>query len=49
MDTIAATIRGPGRLSSRLFAIVDRLAMDVAASAIPGAMVVIGSHSRVIF
>src|SRR4051794_20275480 len=42
-------IRGRGLSPSRLVGIADRLEKDVAASAIPGAMIVIGSHHRVIF
>jgi CubicO group peptidase (beta-lactamase class C family) len=49
METIATTIRGRGLSPSRLGAIADRLEKDVAASAIPGAMIVIGNHSGVIF
>ena len=49
MEAIATTIRGRGLSPSRLVAIADRLEKDVAASAIPGATIVIGSHSRVIF
>jgi hypothetical protein len=49
METIATTIRGRRLSPSRLVAIADRLEKDVAASAIPGATIVIGSHSRVIF
>jgi CubicO group peptidase (beta-lactamase class C family) len=49
MEAIATTIRGRGLSPSRLVAIADRLEKDVAASAIPGAMIVIGRHNRVIF
>src|SRR5256885_16438875 len=49
MVAIATTIRGRGPSPSRLVAIAERLEKDVAASAIPGAMIVIGSHNRVIF
>ena len=49
MEAIATTIRGWRLSPSRLVAIADRLEKDVAASAIPGAMIVIGSHNRVIF
>jgi CubicO group peptidase (beta-lactamase class C family) len=49
METITTTIRGRGLSPGRLVAIADRLEKDVAASAIPGAMIVIGSHNRVIF
>jgi hypothetical protein len=44
MDTIATTLRGRGLSFSRLVAIADRLEKDVAASAIPGTTIVIGSH-----
>ena len=49
MEAIATTIRGRGMSPSRLTAIADRLEKDVAASAIPGATIMIGSHDRVIF
>jgi CubicO group peptidase (beta-lactamase class C family) len=49
MEAIATTICGRRWSLSRLVAIADRLEKDVAASAIPGAMIVIGSHHRVVF
>ena len=49
MEAITTTIRARGLSPSRLVAIADRLEKDVGAAAIPGAMIVIGSHNRVIF
>src|SRR5271156_1083916 len=49
MEAITTTIRGRGLSPGRLVAIADRLEKAVAAPAIPGAMIVIGSHNRVIF
>ena len=49
MDTTSRQTDAPRLSGQRLNAIVSRLEKDVDAGAIPGAMIVVGSHDRVLF